>query len=161
MTTAEKDVFVPITFVYMGQRATVDGKRSVAIGLLDKEGKLEVVRHYAASKGAYRSIGYLYVGAEFSKSQALGMSTAKMSTRWHNPGDIAEWQAKDFAARAEMASLKIEADAKKDNVVDKWMTTLRTQYNSMMDRGDHAGCDALERAVLSSLRRRIRKDEIK
>jgi len=149
----------PQQYVFQGLRVGVGYKKIVAIGVLDDEGKITNNRLFAWVKDMNKAIGRIYTGASFDEKHAQGLGTAKMGERWSNQADIAEWEALDFAAKAEFAAVRMEADARKDGTIDQAMRNLRVRYSELRGRGDRYACDALERAVLSALRRNLRSDE--
>jgi hypothetical protein len=69
-------------------------------------------------------------------------------------GLIIEWEAKSDEAEAAQKRSKLEANAKRVSEIDQHMAPLRDAWQAMRNRGDMASADALEAAILRSLRKK-------
>ena len=145
----------PLDFVYAGVRKGTKAPLVMEVYLLEEEARgLGKAMHFKADK-RMRVIGGIYRGALFYDAQAAGLySAAYTGGQWgkEHPQDVLEWIARDTAARQEQRNKALEGDAKKCTLIDEALAGLRELYAAMRARGDYEGMQALELAVLRSLR---------
>lgn len=156
--TANAEQFIPCDFVYCG--VVLSGKEmSVCIASIQDNGELGSQSFFPHKKSRELSIGGIYRGASFSETKVSGLDAVHYVSRHSNEDDIIKWRARNDAAKTKDRSLKLEKDAKKINEIDEQLKSLRKLYSTYRKRNDHAGLEALEAAVLRSLRTPIRQAE--
>jgi hypothetical protein len=158
-TQAETSDFLPSDFVYAGRRALQGGKPGVEVFQI-VDGCLAGRYLFAAKSLKGCAIGGVYRGALFSNDQARGLGAAAFVERWKDKLACIDWRARDEAFEADQRSIKLEADAKKFNEVESMLLPLRKLYATYSRQYDHAGKEALEKAVLRALRSPPRKSEL-
>ncbi len=164
MSTQEKDSksekpSVARDYVYAGRRKTASGK-SVGVIRQVVDGVLAADRLYEAKVLKGKVIGGLYRGASFHDGGSDKLKEASYVGYWKNAEDIIQWKALDDAFESEERQAKLESDAKKINEIEEIMLPLRKLYAGYNKRYDHAGKEALEKAVLRALRSAPRKAEL-
>ncbi|HCT4784004.1 TPA: hypothetical protein OTY28_006273, partial [Pseudomonas aeruginosa] len=88
-----------------------------------------------------------------------GLKAANWASAWQDPTARADWLARDEAAGVHLRMAKLEADSKKAHEIDELLLPLRRLYARYAQTRDYAGQEALEAAVMRSLRRRPRADQ--
>ena len=146
---------VPRDFVFAGKVAIVGGI-GVKIILLNDDGTLGDERVFKHSRKLERTIGGVYTGAKFNNDQAQGLDRAAYKHQWKDREAIQDWRIKSEHIDRLNRVKKLEGDAKRINEIDDVMAPLRKTYENYRRIGDFAGMDALESAVLRSLRKRTR-----
>lgn len=144
--------FVKKPLVYCGRR-WIDHleKMCVAIRPL-QDGKLQEEMLFAYDKKAHRVVGGIYEGAEFSDSQARGISgRLSYQSNWPDKSDLIDWKARDEYAESQARCKKLEADAKKVSEIEAIMLPLRMQFDRYRLMRDSAGMKALRSAVMAAL----------
>lgn len=145
----------PMRFIYGGRRLGKDGLIDSIIPI-DDNGAMTKERVFKGER-AERIVGGIYDGAQFSDTHAKGLPSARYSGRWIQKSDLVKWEAEHAAAKAEMRRERLEKDAKGMSIIDDQMAELRRIYQGHLKHGDHAACMAMEKAVVLSLRRRVKE----
>jgi len=156
---APASVAEPRDFVYAGRRL---GKASKVFGVVRQiiDGRLGVEEFYSAETLKGKIVGGIYTGASFHETGSRGISSTTWTTRWHAPDDLIVWRAMDDAVETELRTARMMADSKRINEIDDILLPLRKIYASYAKQYNHASREALEQAVLRSLRSPPRKTEI-
>lgn len=154
----QAEAFVAKDFVYCGVRM-FKKELGVVIVALNPDGTLGKESAYDYKKSRERTIGGIYRGALFSETQCQGIDTVKYVESYKDSEAVIGWQARNDQAKSQERINKLEKDAKKTNEIDTMMLPLRKYFNNYRKRNDYAGMDALEAAVIRSLRTPIRQSE--
>ena len=159
----EASVAAPVAvardFVYAGRRT---GKASKVFGAVRQiiDGQLGPEEYYGADTMKGKILGGVYTGASFHDGGARGMNSATWLKRWSAVDDLIMWRAHDDAVETELRAAKLMGDSKKINELDGILLPLRKLYASYAKQYNHASREALEQAVLRSLRTPPRKTEL-
>jgi hypothetical protein len=150
---------IPRDFIYVGRRA---GEGAAVFGAIVQiiDGQLSRESYYAAAQFKGSIVGGIYTGATFHEGGARGLSVASWVKRWTEASDIITWRALDDAVETALRAAKLMADSKKINEIDDILLPLRKLYASYTKQYNHASREALEQAVLRSLRSAPRKTEL-
>lgn len=153
------DEAVPRDFVFTGRRI---GSGSKVFGAVRQiiEGEMAQEEYYTAESTKGKIVGGIYTGAQFHDGGARGVNAAKWVKRWEIADDLIMWRALDDAVDAKLRAAKLMADSKKMNEIDEILLPLRKLYASYAKQYSHSGKEALEQAVLRSLRSAPRKTEL-
>lgn len=143
---------VPHDFVYAGRRLLRDGTLADELWPLDGKGQLMQARVFKAAR-RQRVIGGIYTGASFSLGEALGLNAVSYKGKYEAHSTIVEWEARHDQAITNHKLLRTEQDELRAGEIDRALAPLRESWLAMRKSGDHAGTEALELAVLRSLRR--------
>jgi hypothetical protein len=146
------DNLVPHDFVFLG-KVTVVGGLGIKIQLLNEDGTLGDIRVYKHNRKLERTIGGIYAGAKFDADHASGLDRAGYKGQWHDKDQIQDWRIKSENVERIVRTKKLEGDAKRVNEIDLVMASLRKTYDNYRRIGDYAGMEALEAAVVRSLRK--------
>lgn len=160
---AEASVAIPVAeardFVYAGRRT---GKASKVFGAVKQiiDGHLGPEEYYGVDTLKGKIVGGIYTGASFHEGGSRGISSATWLKRWSVADDLIMWRAHDDAVETELRAAKLMADSKRINEIDGILLPLRKLYASYAKQYNHASREALEQAVLRSLRSPPRKTEL-
>lgn len=151
---------VPTRFVYAGLRVGSNHKLVVALCLIGPDEKLGPERYYDATRNTKPAIGGIYTGASFGESQARGIDSATFCGQWRYEEDRMAWFALHQQTVIWDRLRKEEAKASQSTSdLDKRLLFPRRAYQALRDRGDYAGMEALERAVVRALHKPLRSHE--
>ncbi|HIH5043307.1 TPA: hypothetical protein ACYSE6_006604 [Pseudomonas aeruginosa] len=159
MSNEEQKDATPADYVYTGRRVTTKGKVCAAIQIVGADGQLGEVDLYDLAVAKGKTIGGIYRGASFYQGGSNGLKAASWASAWQDPTARADWLARDEAAGVHLRMAKLEADSKKAHEIDELLLPLRKLYARYAQTRDYAGQEALEAAVMRSLRRRPRADQ--
>jgi len=156
---APVDEAVPRDFVFIGRRA---GNGSKAFGALRqiRDGQLGPEEYYGIDTTKGKIVGGVYSGAKFYEGGSRGIGAATWSKRWDVSDDLIMWRALDDAVETALRTAKLMGDSKKISEIDDILLPLRKLYASYAKQYSHSGREALEQAVLRSLRSAPRKTEL-
>lgn len=158
MTDAKE--FITREFVFQGQRRGADDKRFVQIAVIEANGTLGKPMLFSWSKAREKYVGNVY-SCEFSTdgNTVRGLEKAQWKHSWSNEGDRIEWDAKDREAKTLHAHALQEKKAGALDEFERILKPLRKQYSACIARFDYGAADAIERAVMQTLRMPLRKSE--
>lgn len=156
---SKEEQFLDRDFVYCGVVIS-DKKMSVSIAVIREDGQLESEAFYPYKKNRERTIGGIYRGAAFSETKVRGLDNVAFVGTHSDKEAVIKWRARNDAAKTKERSLKLEKDAKKMNELDEQLKPIRKLYSTYRKQNDYAGLEALEAAVLRSLRTPIRQIEV-
>lgn len=151
MANAVPEGFVAMDWVYIGKRANAK-ETWAGIRVIEADGTLGKEMFFKYSKKMDRIVGGVYTGTFFKDGTARGLENANWKKQWDNREDRILWQAENDKADSELRLLKLEKDAGRISDIEQIMLPLRKQFESYRSRHDYAGMEALEKAVLRSLR---------
>ncbi len=152
-----KESMQPRLFVYAGKRPGENATAVDIIYLLNDDSTLG--KKYAFKAVRYgRTIGGIYEGATFSDTSARGLAYVKFCGMWGGKvqPEIVEWTALTQAFEDELKAKRLEADAKKMNVIERQMEPLRAVYTALRERGAYSEMRAVKAAVLAALERAVK-----
>ncbi len=159
MTSATlSEDFIELDFVYCGLIFR-DKEFSVIVAPINPDGTLLKECCYQYKKGRDRTIGGIYRGATFSEKSCRNIDSVSFVSTFKDTESIIQWKARSDLAKTHERTYKLEKDAKKSNEMDVMLMTARKIYSNYRKRNDFAGMEAIEAAVLRSLRTPIRQSE--
>lgn len=153
MDAAKESDLVPQDFVFTGKVRVAGGGLGIKILLINADGTLGPDRVFKHSRKMDKTIGGVYTGASFNESSALGLDNVRYKNQWDDKDAITDWRIKSEHVERIIRVKKLEGDAKRINEIDDVMAPLRKTFDNYRRIGDYAGMDALEAAVLRSLRK--------
>lgn len=156
-TTPSED-FIELDFVYCGLIFS-NNEFSVIVAPINPNGSLQKECFYKYKKGRDRTIGGIYRGAAFSEKSCRNIDSVTYVDTYKDAEAIIRWKARNDQAKTQERTYKLEKDAKKTNEMDAMLMTARKLYSNYRKRNDFAGMEAIEAAVLRSLRTPIRQSE--
>lgn len=155
-----KEEHIPLNFIYTGVVYTSHGL-GIEVIPINQDGGLGDAGCYSHKKSREYAIGGIYSGATFSGTSARGLDSASYQSMYGDKDAIIGWKARNDLAKSKERTAKLEKDSKKINEIDNELLHLRKLYATYRKRNDRAGMDALESAVISSLRTPLRQSELK
>lgn len=153
-------VFVKREFVYTGERRASNGARMVSLAFIDAEGKLGEPQFFDWKKAYDKYVGNVYECEVSEDGQTVrGLDKAQWRRTWSDEGMRILWVAKDREAKSLHAQAALEKKAGAVDDIERVLRPLRKQYSACIARFDYGGADAIERAVIATLRQPLRKSE--
>jgi hypothetical protein len=157
-TDTQAPEFKALDYVYCGL-VFRNKEFYVAVTPINEDGTLQKEGLYLHKKGGEKVIGGIYRGALFSEKSSSNLDAASFVEKYHDTESIIQWKARNDQAKTQDRILKLEKDAEKGNEMDAMLITVRKLYSNYRKRNDFAGMEAIEAAMLRSLRTPIRQSE--
>lgn len=159
----ENDSLVEREYVFCGFRRSTTGKKLLEIRLIRDDGSLFPATHYPAGRKGPTAIGSRYKARFVLDESGAAIKAALDRSTWAGPypnkDAIIEWEALSSQCIADFRREKLESDAGRVSEIETVMRPLREKYQALNAKLDQEGMRALEAAVLTALRTRLRTEE--